>query len=436
MSQSAIRVENLSKRYQLGAMEGGRRYQTFREALVQAARAPARRLRSLRGEEPSERMLWALRQVSCEVQPGEVVGIVGRNGAGKSTLLKVLSRITEPTTGRIEIRGRVVSLLEVGTGFHPELTGRENIFLNGAVLGMARREIVAKFDAIVAFSEVERFIDTPVKRYSSGMYLRLAFAVAAHLEPEILLVDEVLAVGDASFQRKCMGKMGEVAGQGRTVLFVSHNMGAVLRLVSRCLLMEQGRIDLSGDARTVIGAYMERNVSLEGEIVYPDDERKAAQIRCLAVRDRRGSPVTVLDPGDDIEIDVGIEVRDTSRGHIDAIVYVANPEGQLLFLFNTRERPETDTRWSSGRYRLEVVFPGGVLNSGRYVVGAGINLGSKIHDNHYGEGLSLELTEASEIGAAGYGMGKKESLLALVGEARLVREPEQAATPAAALSRE
>ncbi|HEY8504719.1 MAG TPA: ABC transporter ATP-binding protein, partial [Gemmataceae bacterium] len=225
----AIRVENLSKQYRLGETLGSP-YQTLRDALAEAAKAPLRRL--FRRDRPgvgggARGHFWALKDVSFEVKPGEVVGVIGRNGAGKSTLLKVLSRITEPTAGRAEIRGRVGSLLEVGTGFHPELTGRENIYLNGSILGMNRREIARKFDEIVAFSEIEKFLDTPVKRYSSGMYVRLAFAVAAHLEPEILIVDEVLAVGDAAFQKKCLGKMQDVTKDGRTVVFVSHNLGAL-----------------------------------------------------------------------------------------------------------------------------------------------------------------------------------------------------------------
>ena len=226
-----IQAERVSKQYRIGTREVA--YETLRESIMEAARSPLKRLRRRNGESSND-TIWALEDVSFEVTPGEVVGIVGRNGAGKSTLLKILSRITEPTSGRIELYGRVASLLEVGTGFHPELTGRENIFLNGAILGMKKAEIDRKFDQIVDFAEIERFIDTPVKRYSTGMYMRLAFAVAAHLEPEILLIDEVLAVGDAAFQKKCLGKLGNVAKGGRTVLFVSHNLQAVADLCSRC----------------------------------------------------------------------------------------------------------------------------------------------------------------------------------------------------------
>ncbi len=246
MARYSIRIEELSKAYRLGAKE--ERSRTFAGALARAVTAPWKNLQSLRGltrfsENDDTSVLWALRDVNLELEPGEVVGLIGGNGAGKSTLLKILSRITHPTRGRIRLRGRVSSLLEVGTGFHPELTGRENIYLNGAILGMTRAEIARKFDEIVAFAEVDAFLDTPVKRYSSGMYVRLAFAVAAHLEPEILLVDEVLAVGDMRFQSKCLGKMKDVtAGDGRTVVFVSHNMSAVASLCKKVAVMEKGRL--------------------------------------------------------------------------------------------------------------------------------------------------------------------------------------------------
>ena len=253
MTQPAIRVENLGKEYQIGARENG--YKTFREAISETVTSPLRRFKRLSGRAHQRERFWALKDVSFDVQPGEAVGIIGRNGAGKSTLLKILSRITEPTTGRAKIHGRVGSLLEVGTGFHPELTGRENVFLNGAVLGMSRSEIKRKFDEIVDFSGVETFLDTPVKRYSTGMRVRLAFAVAAHLEPEILIVDEVLAVGDAEFQKKCLGKMGDVATGGRTVLFVSHNMAALEALCNRCILLSHGRVVANGETFDVVGSY-------------------------------------------------------------------------------------------------------------------------------------------------------------------------------------
>jgi lipopolysaccharide transport system ATP-binding protein len=253
-ARTALRVSDLSKSYRIGERPG--RYRTLRDTIADLAAAPLKRLRANGG--PKDRTIWALKDVSFEVRQGEVVGVIGRNGAGKSTLLKILSRITEPTEGSAEMHGRVGSLLEVGTGFHPELTGRENVFLNGAILGMRRAEIQSKFDEIVAFAEIEKFMDTAVKHYSSGMYMRLAFAVAAFLEPEILLIDEVLAVGDVLFQKKCLGKMEDVARAGRTVLFVSHNMAAVRTLCTRGIVLHEGRVSETGDVGRCIEAYFKQ----------------------------------------------------------------------------------------------------------------------------------------------------------------------------------
>lgn len=262
--QPAIKIENISKRYQIGKRLNGN--QSFQEQLKDLVVGPFQRLgRALKGEHlVRTEDFWALKDVSFEVQPGEVVGIIGRNGAGKSTLLKILSRITEPTTGQITINGRVASLLEVGTGFHPELTGRENVYLNGSILGMKKSEIDAKFDEIVEFSGIEKFLDTPVKRYSSGMYVRLAFSVAAHLDPEILIVDEVLAVGDDGFQKKCLGKMESVSRQGRTVLFVSHNLPTVSRLCSRGLLLDKGEVVADTDAEAAVEYYVRQREGVTG----------------------------------------------------------------------------------------------------------------------------------------------------------------------------
>jgi lipopolysaccharide transport system ATP-binding protein len=254
MSNPIIQVVDLGKAYRLGQED--LQHAMLRDALLNVIKAPIRRWKEMREPLNAEDQFWALRNVSFDVHQGEVVGIIGRNGAGKSTLLKILSRITEPTEGRVTLRGRVASLLEVGTGFHPELTGRENVYLNGAILGMTRLEIERKFDEIVAFAEIEKFLDTQVKRYSSGMYVRLAFAVAAHLEPEILIVDEVLAVGDAEFQKKCLGKMGEVTKKGRTILFVSHNMAAVRLLCGSCVLLDKGRKLDMGPSHEIIDRYM------------------------------------------------------------------------------------------------------------------------------------------------------------------------------------
>jgi lipopolysaccharide transport system ATP-binding protein len=298
--QAAIRVKGLGKKYRIGSRQ--ETYRTLRDALSAAASDWLRVPRDLiepnrrRGRADDE-LFWALRDVSFDVPSGEIMGIIGSNGAGKSTLLKILSRITEPTIGCAEIRGRIGSLLEVGTGFHPELTGRENIYLNGAILGMLRAEIDRKFDEIVAFAGVERFVDTPVKRFSSGMYLRLAFAVAAHLEPEILLVDEVLAVGDAAFQRKCLGKMGDVARHGRTVLFVSHNLTAVESLCHRVIWLRDGTIAENGKAPQVISRYVQATLATATENVWPDKATApgtdAARLHRVRVRPTDG---TVADP--------------------------------------------------------------------------------------------------------------------------------------------
>jgi len=315
MADPVISVENLGKKYLLShRSQGG---EGLRHALERSLTAPARWLASrLRGAAAAPATeteeFWALRDVSFSVEPGEVVGIIGRNGAGKSTLLKILSRITEPTLGRVRIRGRVASLLEVGTGFHPELTGRENIFLNGAILGMTRAEIRAKFDEIVAFSEVERFLDTPVKRYSSGMYIRLAFSVAAHLEPEILVIDEVLAVGDAQFQKKCLGKMGEVsAKQGRTVLFVSHNMGAVAALCTKAVVLRQGQVAYPcGPTAGAIEHYL-ANLGASALIPLRDrtDREGRGDLRLVgfSLHDPEGNPLSHLVSGQPVQFRIHYE---------------------------------------------------------------------------------------------------------------------------------
>ncbi|MFI5459072.1 MAG: ABC transporter ATP-binding protein [Isosphaerales bacterium] len=303
----ACRAERLGKRYHISraAPRGNFGYRTLQEELVRLASAPWRRLLGRAIADPSEDF-WALRNADFEIQPGEVVGIVGRNGAGKSTLLKILSRITKPTTGQVELRGRVGSLLEVGTGFHPELTGRENIYLNGAILGMSRREIDRKFDEIVAFAEVERFLDTPVKRYSSGMYVRLAFAVSAYLEPEILIVDEVLAVGDMAFQRKCLGRMKEVGRTGRTVLFVSHNMPAVESLCTRAILLEEGQVVRDGDVTDLIGEYRRRAMALQAEGGAPF-RGEGRLLRSATLLDAEGVPTNFIRLGGLLQLRISIE---------------------------------------------------------------------------------------------------------------------------------
>lgn len=360
-----VKVEGLSKQYVVGRRPAS--FLTLRDKVVETARSP---LKSLRRKEVDENSrVWALREIDFEVRQGEVVGIIGRNGAGKSTLLKILSRIVEPTTGRIELRGRVGSLLEVGTGFHPELSGRENIYLNGAVLGMKRAEISTKFDEIVAFAEIEKFLDTPVKRYSSGMYMRLAFAVAAHLEPEILIVDEVLAVGDAAFQKKCLGKMGDVAREGRTVLFVSHNMQAVANLCERAILLEGGRVAYEGSALDSIGMY-HKNTQLQGSrrefsIAAARDSRLAvASVRLRQGADESGSFFSHLP----VEVEMIVQVADEAE--FDGLVVgfsVFNEEQVEVFSSyydDLETTPPTAAR--KGRWQLACTIPAHFMQTGVY----------------------------------------------------------------------
>ncbi len=366
----AVKVENLSKQYSLGAREAG--YATLRETLVTSLRAPLGRLRR---KEPAggDETFWALRDLNLEIFSGERLGIVGHNGAGKSTLLKILSRITEPTTGRVQLFGRVGSLLEVGTGFHPELTGRENISLNGAMLGMKREEIARKFDEIVAFAEIERFLDTPVKRYSSGMYTRLAFAVAAHLEPEILIVDEVLAVGDAAFQKKCLGKMNEVASTGRTVIFVSHNMTAIRSLCNRAVWLDKGSIVQEGTTETVATNYLRTSFSTLNLRVWNDPATAPGNER---VRFHRAS-VHPVQPSTNFD---GINVRTPFVIEFDYWNLVPNAKLNLsLILFNDEGMPLFNTGpigepvwhgkpFPAGLFRSQCFVPGDLMNAGTHRV--------------------------------------------------------------------
>jgi lipopolysaccharide transport system ATP-binding protein len=303
--EPAIAIENLGKRYSIGRQRANG--DGLRHAIENAMRQPLVWLRSQRDAKLKQVDFWALRGVSLQIRPGEVVGIIGSNGAGKSTLLKLLSRITVPTEGRIRINGRVASLLEVGTGFHPELTGRENIFLNGAILGMSRAEISRKFDQIVEFAEIDEFLDTPVKRYSSGMYVRLAFAVAAHLDPEILIVDEVLAVGDASFQKKCLGKMGSFAGTGRTILFVSHNVEAVRTLCQRVVWMKDGKVHKDGDADEVIGDYFDHIATEKVQAVTNQDY--GLTVQKVVLKNDQGEERRQFRPGEDLIVEISYDAQ-------------------------------------------------------------------------------------------------------------------------------
>lgn len=376
MDDIAIRIENLSKLYHIGRAQ--QRHDTLRDAITDFRLKMTDSLRRRANLESSifdlqsDRDLWALRDVSFDVKRGEVVGIIGRNGAGKSTLLKVLSRITEPTSGRAEIRGRVGSLLEVGTGFHPELTGRENIYLNGAILGMRRTEIERKFDEIVAFSEVDRFLDTPVKRYSSGMYVRLAFAVAAHLEPEILLVDEVLAVGDSSFQRKCLNKMQDVGQQGRTVFFVSHNMPAVTRLCERAILFDEGRVLHDGPSHQVVGAYLSSGLGTTAAREWPDPAKaptsEAIRLRAVHVRNEAGAISEAVDIRRPVGIEMVYEVLKPDYKLMPHFV-LYNQEGQLVFVAVDQDSTWRGRPRPTGRYASTGWIPGNLLAEGAMIVG-------------------------------------------------------------------
>jgi lipopolysaccharide transport system ATP-binding protein len=334
MSSAAIIAENLGKKYLLQHQQQGRQYKALRDVIAGKAKAVLPGSVSKK-QGPAVEEFWALRDVSFQINHGDVVGIIGRNGAGKSTLLKLLSRITEPTTGSIRLRGRVASLLEVGTGFHPELTGRENIFLNGTILGMSKAEIKRKFDDIVAFAEVEKFLDTPVKRYSSGMYVRLAFAVAAHLEPEILIVDEVLAVGDASFQKKCLGKMQDVSKGGRTVLFVSHNMGAVASLCKTGFWMQQGRLVKTGGARQIVDEYLTNNSETLSSVVdLSEAKRSGDQGRRLKVEKVEWLSGLPMQHGEKCSIRVHFSARDEVH-EVSVGIGFSNLEGTRLLSYDT-----------------------------------------------------------------------------------------------------
>jgi lipopolysaccharide transport system ATP-binding protein len=401
----AVRIDSLCKQFRLGTRQFAS-YRTLQEALVEGVSRSWARLRSRTRPEPpvagngeSAPTLWALRDVSFEIQPGEVVGLIGRNGAGKSTLLKILSRITEPTSGRVELRGRVGSLLEVGTGFHPELTGRENIYLNGSVLGMRRQEITRQFDQIVAFAEMERFLDTPVKRYSSGMYVRLAFAVAAHLDLDILLVDEVLAVGDLEFQKKCLQKMGTIAQGGRTVIFVSHNLGIIHRLCARAVLLRHGQVQTMGPAADVIQSYVSETLEHQGEWQRPASLPPTREV-CL----RRAQ---VLDQNDNVTGMVNCE--DTFRIRLECEVLrplpnfelgiaLRNSHGVTVFVSldsDTGDWPEGSRR--PGRYSSTCQVPAHLLAPGTYsLTFAAHIINQQTFDSHQ-DALAFEVAETGCI---------------------------------------
>jgi lipopolysaccharide transport system ATP-binding protein len=372
MTDIAIRVENLSKQFHIGAIQKNR---NFREALVDGVTAPFRRtINRLRGQAKGAELdetIWALKDVSFELRNGETIGIIGGNGAGKSTLLKIISRITEPTEGFAEIRGRIGSLLEVGTGFHPELTGRENTYLNGAILGMKKAEIKRKFDEIVSFSGIDKFIDTPVKHYSSGMYLRLAFAVAAHLEPEILIVDEVLAVGDSRFQKKCLDKMQDISQKGRSIVFVSHNMLAITQLCERAILLDNGRVVQEGPSHEVVRSYLNVGMTAMGEQSWPDPAAapggECARVLAVRVRKEDGQVTISFDLRQPVVVEMEYRVFKEGCQLLPNFRFI-NEEDISVF-----ESLDNDPAWRrrprpKGHYISSVAIPGNFLAEGKLFV--------------------------------------------------------------------
>jgi lipopolysaccharide transport system ATP-binding protein len=406
MSNLAICVEGVSKLYHIGAIQN--RHDTLRDHVAESFKSlfhrNDRRSRPSALPGPSDNTIWALKDISFAVNRGEVVGIIGRNGAGKSTLLKILSRITEPTSGFVEIHGRVGSLLEVGTGFHGELSGRENIYLNGAILGMKKAEIERKFDEIVAFAEVEKFIDTPVKHYSSGMYLRLAFAVAAYLEPEILIVDEVLAVGDAQFQKKCLNKMEDVGHQGRTVLFVSHSMPAITRLCERAILLHEGRVIRNGLSYPIVSAYLTSGLGTTAAREWLDPVKaprgEVVRLRAVRVRAEDGRITDSVDIRRPIGIEMEYEVLKSGFAMYSHF-QVFNEESVHVFsahdvdpAWRRRPRPE-------GRYVSIVQIPGNFLSEGTVFVGAGLNtIEPEIHQFYERDLVAFQVIDGGEADSA------------------------------------
>ena len=412
---TVISVESLSKLYRLGLINTGTLSHDLNRwwARLRGKPDPLLKIGQQDHGKREGEYLWALRDVSLEVRQGQVVGIIGRNGAGKSTLLKILSQVTAPTSGQAKVKGRIASLLEVGTGFHPELTGRENIYLNGAILGMRRAEIERKFDEIVDFAGVERFIDTPVKRYSSGMYVRLAFAVAAHLEPEILLVDEVLAVGDAAFQKKCLGKMGDVAKAGRTVLFVSHNMTAINQLCPRAILLADGHVVRDGNTSSVVAEYLRTDGERSGERIWhdpchaPGNER----IRLQAVRIVSNGGITAnVDIDKDVRVEVEFWNMAAGARNLCANIYLLDSTGRtVLSTANVPSASLPPNNWfhqphPAGLFRATCTLPGSFLNEGLYYISAYIvTLGPLSVEAHAEQVLSFEVFDTGVMREAGGG---------------------------------
>ena len=404
MSSTVIKVEHLSKQYML-SHQSQERYTSLRDVLTNGVKHLSRKLMtpfSLNSSQDhlatSQEEFYALRDVSFEINQGDRVGIIGRNGAGKSTLLKILSRITEPSSGRVTINGRVASLLEVGTGFHPELTGRENIYLNGAILGMSRVDIKRKFDEIVAFAEVEKFLDTPVKRYSSGMYVRLAFAVAAHLEPEILIVDEVLAVGDAQFQKKCLGKMEDVGNEGRTLLFVSHNTSSVNRLCNKGLLLHCGKVVREGDAREVVSFYINSSLQdLKCQAEIPVNENKPFQVLAIYIRDLSGEVINnVIEVDDSFMVNILYKLEKPLPGGYAGFA-IKNCHGDIVFQSDSRDSSKSIEFENAGIMNVSIQFPAPILAPGMYKIEAAICEQGRGGLDSSGDAVQIQIVNSNSV---------------------------------------
>lgn len=410
----AIKVEHVSKKYLIGE---NKNFPTLRDKLVELPR------RIFQGPKKSQEY-WALKDVSFEVKKGEVVGVIGRNGAGKSTLLKILARITEPTEGRVTMYGRVASMLEVGTGFNPELTGRENIYLNGAIIGMTKAEIRAKFDEIVEFSGVGKFLDTPVKHYSSGMYVRLAFAVAAHLDADILLVDEVLAVGDAEFQKKCLGKMSDLAHSGRTVIFISHSASAILSLCDRVIYLENGKVVADGDPTAIVAKYLNSKISqsTQNSIKLHPDPKKAGQILEVSLMDKYGKGKATFDYKDDFQIKVNVRIN-TEIKNADFGITIANEAGTRVLFSNVSEiQKNKDVDFDKGTYIITVIIEGRMLIPGKYTITPSLHIRGYQDIDKLDNSVGFEITESDSPLSEYAGIAQSLSTFFAITKWNMIRE--------------
>ena len=414
MTDIAIQIENLSKRYRIGMKEN--LHDSLGGAIASWAKSPLRNYRQLRSlsnfknEAEGEDIIWALKDISFNVHHGEVVGLIGRNGAGKTTLLKILSRITEPTSGRVLINGRVSSLLEVGTGFHQDLTGRENVYLNGAVLGMSKKEIERKFDEIVAFAEVEKFMDTPVKRYSSGMKVRLAFAVAAHLEPEILLIDEVLAVGDVSFQKKCLGKMGDVAKHGRTILFVSHDMSAVQHLCTRCVYLADSKVAMDGDTNEVINSYLRDTMGNSACYFLSQPSDDPIVLRSAKIHDSTGRPADQVKLREPFEVEMLWECKQEITGSY-FFLHLHDSLERVIAVDNSKDRILKEI--SKGTHSVKIRISPNRLAPGRYSLTLGCHKWRRGHLHFVPLAIQFEISSVSNQENDRYAKSSKSPVLLL-----------------------